>query len=108
MLLSVVAVHGLGAEPAWAWIRKTKDEATGEERKINWLKDENMLPLDIPNARIMTFNYESKWIMDAPKQGRFSCAEQLLTALDNQRREASDPTISFLLAADIKYAIGRK
>jgi hypothetical protein len=97
MLLSIVAVHGLGANPAWAWIRKTKNEATGEERKINWLKDENMLPFDIPNARIMTFNYESKWIADAPKQGRFSCAEQLLTALDNQRREVSIlPYLPFL------------
>jgi hypothetical protein len=108
MPLSIVAVHGLGANPAWAWIRKTEDEETGEERKINWLKDENMLPLDIPNARIMTFNYESKWIADAPKQGRFSCAEQLLTALDNQRREVSDPTLSSLLEANIEYAIGRK
>jgi hypothetical protein len=85
-----------------------KDEATGKERKINWLKDLNMLPLDIPNARIMAFNYESKWIADAPKQGHFSCAEQLLTALDNQRREVGDPIISFLLTVDSEHAIGRK
>jgi hypothetical protein len=46
-----------------------------------------MLPSDIPNARIMVFNYESKWHAAAPKQRRYLCGEQLLTALDNRRKE---------------------
>jgi hypothetical protein len=55
--------------------------------EVNWLADHDLLPAKVPNARIMTFNYESKWHMDAPKQTRFQCAEQLLTVLENKRKE---------------------
>lgn len=60
---------------------------SGEEKNVNWLADNDLLPKEIPNARIMTFNYESKWHADAPKQRRSLCAEQLLTALHNKRKE---------------------
>ena len=83
--LSIVAVHGLGATPDWAWIRKVKND--DQEELVNWLADEKMLPAKLPNSRIMTFNYESKWLLAAPKQRRYSCAIQLLTAIDNQREE---------------------
>ena len=83
--LSIVAVHGLGASPDWAWIRKVKDG--DREINVNWLADENMLPVKLPGSRIMTFNYESKWLLGAPKQRRSLCAEQLLTALDNKRQK---------------------
>ena len=84
---SIVAVHGLGANPDWAWIRKV--ENGNEVIHVNWLADENMLPVKIPNARIMTFNYESKWLLGAPKHRRSLCAIQLLTALDNKRKEVT-------------------
>ena len=57
-----------------------------EEAHVNWLADEMMLPAKLPIARIMTFNYVSKWLLGAPKQRRSLCAIQLLTALDNQRK----------------------
>ena len=60
-----------------------------EEKHINWLADENMLPSKLPSSRIMTFNYESKWLQEAPKQRRSLCALQLLTALDHQRKEVN-------------------
>lgn len=59
------------------------------EVHVNWLKDPDMLPLKLPNSRIMTFNYESKWLSEAPKQECSFCAIQLLTALDNQRKEVT-------------------
>ena len=85
--LSIVAVHGLGATPDWAWIRKVKLD--DQEVSVNWLADENMLPAKLPNSRIMTFNYESKWLLGAPKQRRYLCAIQLLTAIDNKRNEVT-------------------
>ena len=88
VLLSIVAVNGLGASPDWAWIRKVKDG--DKEVHVNWLADENMLPARLPHSRIMTFNYESKWFLKAPKQRRPLCAIQLLTALDNQRKAVID------------------
>jgi hypothetical protein len=93
--ISIVAVHGLGANPNQAWIRKVA------EGKVNWLADQNMLPAKIPYARIMTFNYESKWHMDAPKQRRHLCAIQLLTALDNKRREVRVRAVEAEDRADI-------
>ncbi|KAL9134421.1 MAG: hypothetical protein Q9175_004391 [Cornicularia normoerica] len=86
--VDIVAVHGLGASPDWAWIRKVKDG--DKEVHVNWLKDDNMLPTKLPDSRIMTFNYESKWLLGAPKQRRSLCAIQLLTALDNKRKEEKD------------------
>ena len=85
VLLSIVAIHGLGASPEWAWIRKVKDG--DRDVDVNWLKDPDMLPSKLPNSRIMTFNYESKWFLAAPKQRCSLCAIQLLTALDNRRNE---------------------
>ncbi len=83
--LSIVAVHGVGASPDWAWVRRVQHGS--EEIHVNWLVDERMLPAKLPDSRIMTFNYESKWLLGAPKQRRSLCAIQLLTALDNKRKE---------------------
>ena len=95
--VSIVAVHGLGANPKWAWVRKVPMEVPGEEKKVNWLADNDLLPSKVPNARVMTFNYESKWHTDAPKQRRSLCADQLLTALDNRRKEvkATAPHLTY-------------
>lgn len=65
---------------------------TGEEQRVNWLADNDLLPKMVPNARIMTFNYESKWLWGAPKQRRSLCAIQLLTSLDNKRKEVTTPS----------------
>ncbi|KAK7935970.1 hypothetical protein PG985_001465 [Apiospora marii] len=52
----IVAVHGIGAYPRTAWEHR--------ETKANWLRDSNMLPSELPTARIMTYNYESYWFGD--------------------------------------------
>ena len=41
-----------------------------KEVHVNWLADENLLPAKLPDSRIITFNYESKWLLEAPKQRR--------------------------------------
>jgi len=84
---SVVVVHDLGADLVWAWVRKVGVEGTDQYKKVNWLADKDLLSAKMSHARIMTFNYESKWHKDASKQRRDLCADQLLTALDNKRKE---------------------
>jgi hypothetical protein len=79
--IDIIAVHGLGATADFAWIRKT-DNGT-----VNWLSDPLMLPSQLPNSRVFTFNYESKWILEAPRQRRTLCAIQLLTALKDRPRD---------------------
>lgn len=87
--VSIIAVHGLGSNPDRAWVRKVKSPEGAKpedgEKKVNWLKD--LLPAQVPHGRIMAFNYESKWHRDAPKQRRSLCADQLLSAIDNVRKE---------------------
>jgi len=76
ILCSVVAVHDIGADPDCTWT------ANG----MNWLKDESMLPHDIPTARIMRFGYEPQWLSDDSVQQRLSLvADQLLHSLDGYR-----------------------
>lgn len=77
---SIVAVHGLGSNPAWAW---TWEDAT-THKKCMWLKD--LLPKTLPRARIMAYNHNSAWFRDAPVKSVRVCGEQLLNALDTYRK----------------------
>ena len=88
--VDIVAVHGLGANPAWAWVRKVGEKQTPQYKEVNWLADKDLLPAEIPHARIMTFSYHSRWHEDAPKQGLALCADQLLAALDDRRRREKE------------------
>ena len=76
-------------------------EYNDKEVHVNWLADQNMLPAKLPDSRIMTFNYESKWLLKAPKQRRSLCAIQLLTALDNKRKEVTTPSGQYFALAGL-------
>jgi hypothetical protein len=77
-------------------------KVAGEEKEVNWLADNDLLPKMVPNARIMTFNYKSKWHKDAPKQRRSLCAEELLVALENKRSQVGTIALNRRATADPK------
>ena len=77
-----------------------------KEVHVNWLADDTLLPAKLSDSRIMTFSYESKWHSGAPKQRRYLCATQLLTALDNKRREVT--TISSQKFTLMNLSFGRR
>lgn len=52
---SIVAVHGIGADPKDTWTIKKGGS------RVDWLQDEAMLPKLVPNARIMRFGYNARW-----------------------------------------------
>jgi hypothetical protein len=74
--------HGLGSNPDWAW----RHEQTG----AMWLRD--FLPKSFPQARIMAFNHNSAWSMNAPVRSVEVCGEQLLHVL-NTRRETAEVSL---------------
>ncbi|KAM0213594.1 hypothetical protein ACHAQD_009247 [Fusarium lateritium] len=78
--LDVVAVHGIGVDPTNTW--------THPKTNKNWLRDETMLPQELPSARIMAFAYNSVWYGDdAVKQSLESVANSLLRDLGDRREE---------------------
>lgn len=81
---SVVAVHGLGANPNYAWTWRGEEKPDGAPRETaNWLTE--FLPEELPNARIMTYGYDSRWHRNAPVITMFDIANSFMKNLDDQR-----------------------
>jgi hypothetical protein len=58
---------------------------SGGENPVIWLRD--LLPNDLPNARVLTFGYNSNIIQDASVSSIRDFAKALLNALDSYRNE---------------------
>lgn len=76
--LSIVAVHGLGANVDWSWTWK---HSASEQPPVHWLKDHHMLPRVLPRARILVYSYESKWHANAPDNRLQQCGQDLVQSL---------------------------
>ncbi|OBT53414.1 hypothetical protein VE04_05677 [Pseudogymnoascus sp. 24MN13] len=100
--VDIVAVHGLGANPnyAWIWLPKNNppDNPNYPEKPLNWLKD--LLPSKLLSSklrcRVMTFNYESKWFSDAPQVRLSNISDNLLDSLGNNRTKATNRPLIFI------------
>ncbi|KAF8455013.1 hypothetical protein BGX38DRAFT_1328316 [Terfezia claveryi] len=95
-IADIIAVHGLAANPVYTWIKKVPDEDVAEnanaklgrlnskgEREVMWLK--HLLPAVVPHARILKFNYHSKYLVNAPKESLRSLGERLSNTIHNLR-----------------------
>jgi hypothetical protein len=70
----IIAVHGLGGHPVKTW--------THEESGVFWLKD--LLPKDLPTARIFTFGYDARVTMTRSVGGINDISQILLQAIKNE------------------------
>ncbi len=89
-VVDIVALHGLNSnyEKAWTWPSNKQNE------RKNWLKD--FLPQQIPNARIMSYGYDSQLLFGRSAADISTFAEQLLNDLMAERQtltEKSRPII---------------
>ena len=82
---SIVAVHGLGGHAMTTWTH----DSTGKL----WLRD--FLPQTIPNARIMSFGYDSRVVGSRSVIGMMENANILLTQL-GLRRDSEKVSIKSL------------
>jgi hypothetical protein len=61
---SVIVLHGLAARSPKTFIawKVDGDENSGD---VNWLSDSNMLPAKMPEARILTYDWNADYDKDA-------------------------------------------
>ena len=87
-ICSIIAVHSVGANPKFAWSRPVRIDGKETGAVTNWLKDDDMLPSEIPNSRILAFNYDSTRHHDRKNtmSWYYSFAENLLRAIDSSRQ----------------------
>ena len=76
--IDIVAVHGLNGHYEKTW--SVLDE---EGQDVNWLRD--FLPEQIPNARVMSFGYNSLLQFSKSVADIYTFADQLLEALLSKR-----------------------
>ena len=98
---SIIAVHGLAANPVYTWIKKVPDKDIAEnarsgrvnskgEYEVMWLK--HLLQAVVPHARILKFNYNSKYLVNAPRESLRSLGERLANTIHNLRAKEEHTT----------------
>ncbi|KAF6803004.1 hypothetical protein CMUS01_15208 [Colletotrichum musicola] len=87
----IVAVHGLGAHPEHTWEGKSIDKV---KPKVHLLRD--LLPRAFPTARILSFSYNSDWLVDAPEKTAQQIGHRLAERLAEHRSEALRLPIIFI------------
>jgi hypothetical protein len=95
-----VAVPGLGADPKTSWIKRRRiiskpgdktDSKNAETEKFkdgpSCIEDKSMLQAEVPNSRIMIFQYASQWWGEGAVSQRLEqVADNLVQALKNKRK----------------------
>jgi hypothetical protein len=88
----IVAVHGLGAHPEYTWTceaprkhrtHEASAEPAAKRPRIHLLRC--FLEPDFPDARILSFAYNSDWLIDAPVKTAQQIGDQLLKQLEKAR-----------------------
>ncbi|KAK4244847.1 hypothetical protein C7999DRAFT_34830 [Corynascus novoguineensis] len=82
--VDIVLVHGLGSNYNTTWAHKRDDGS-----RYHWIRER--LPKDIPDARILGFEYPSRWYDDPVTTSLTECASQLLRSLIQDRCHIEGP-----------------
>ncbi|PVH68034.1 hypothetical protein DL98DRAFT_475129 [Cadophora sp. DSE1049] len=94
--IDIIAIHGLDTQSPKAWVawKKDGDPTSGE---VHWLRDENMLPSVIPNARIFTYDWNANFDRNPATDILLGHADGLLDRLHIRRsKDRSDRPIIFI------------
>lgn len=92
-VIDILAVHGLGANPSYAWVWQPKNNPPGRsgypKEHFNWLKE--LLPTKLAQAeipcRVMTYNYSSDWFKSDQFTRLTNMSDNLLRLLSAHRKK---------------------
>ncbi|KAK7991512.1 hypothetical protein PG988_000306 [Apiospora saccharicola] len=82
--ISVIAIHGLDTESPRTWIYGKNGT------QVHWLRDSDMLPAAIPEARIYTYDWNAKVFDHAPVQTLLGHADNLLGQVAAERGQGNE------------------
>jgi len=94
---SIFAVHGLDTSSERTWVAYEKQGDAGS-RSVDWLRDEDMLPHFVRQARIFTYDWNAATFSNASGQYFHSHAETFLDQLEKHRRVSCGTQSVFLIA----------
>ena len=83
-ILSLVAIHGLDTASPRTWVAY-QTEGDSSSRLVHWLKDDDMLPAMIPEARIFTYDWNANTVNDAAVEDLLGHGKTLLDKLEQKR-----------------------
>jgi hypothetical protein len=86
---SIIAIHGLDTHSPRTWEAYEEPKNT-KSRRVHWLKDEDMLPKSIPNARIYTYDWNANTHAEASVDNLRGHANVLLDRLSRERKQVLD------------------
>ncbi|KAF2235586.1 hypothetical protein EV356DRAFT_575695 [Viridothelium virens] len=91
--IDIVAIHRLDtwAPKTWVAYRNRRNSSNGE---INWLKDDNMLPQKLRDARIFTYDWNANTIGDPAEDTLLGHAKTLIRELGE--RDCNDTPMIFI------------
>ncbi|CAG7557861.1 unnamed protein product [Fusarium equiseti] len=96
--VDIIFMHGLDAESPKTWITwvREDDPYSGD---VNWLSDDNMLPAVMPNARILTYDWNANYDKTASRHRFLGHADDLLRCIALDRKETKRRGIPLMFVA---------
>lgn len=80
---SIVAIHGLDTSDPTTWLAY-KNGRNAYEGLVHWLKDDNMLPREFPDARFFTYDWHANTVHDTADDTLFGHAKTLIRELSHR------------------------
>lgn len=98
MEIDIVAIHGLDTHSPKTWVawKKEGDPGSGE---VHWLKDDNMLPSIIKQARIFTYDWNANFDQDPSTTKLYGHSSTLLERLHIERQNNKDSSPIIFVAS---------